>query len=212
MSEHVNELPMPAAERVLDDLEQLKVASDALRLQLLDVMSSDPQRGWTAKELAEALETKQTKLYHHLALLDDHGFIRVAETRMVSGIQEKRYQVTAIAFRVERSLLSGAGGESAFAEVLDAILDKARNEILASIRAGLIDPAEQEPERRRMTLSFSHARLSEKSIRKLMRQVQKLASVDDLEESGGIPYGLVVGFYPRDIHEEREDAKGGPHR
>jgi DNA-binding transcriptional ArsR family regulator len=212
MAERANHLPMPAAERVLDDLEQLKVASDALRLQLLDLMSSDPQRGWTAKELAEALETKQTKLYHHLALLDEHGFIRVAGTRMVSGIQEKRYQVTAIAFRVERSLLSGAGGESAFAEVLDAIFDKARNEILASIRAGLIDPAEQEPERRRMTLSFSHARLSEKSIRKLMRQVEKLASVDDLEESSGIPYGLVVGLYPRDIHEEREDPKGGTHR
>jgi DNA-binding IclR family transcriptional regulator len=115
---------MPSAERVLTDLEQLRVASDTLRLQLLDQMSSEPRRGWTARELAEALETKQTKLYHHLALLEEHGFIRVAETRMVSGIQEKRYQVTALAFRVERSLLSGAGGESAVAEVLDAILNK----------------------------------------------------------------------------------------
>jgi DNA-binding transcriptional ArsR family regulator len=199
---------MPPAERVLTDLEQLRVASDALRLQLLDLMSSEPQRAWTARELAEALETKQTKLYHHLALLDEHGFIRVAETRMVSGIQEKRYQATAISFRVERSLLSGAGGEPAFAEVLDAIFDKARNEIMASIRAGLIDMAEEEPERRRMTLSFSHARLSEASIRKLMRQVRKLAEVDDLEESAGIPYGLVVGLYPRAIHEEREGPKG----
>jgi DNA-binding transcriptional ArsR family regulator len=212
MAERASDLPMPAAERVLNDLEQLKVASDALRLQLLDLMSSDPQRGWTARELAEALETKQTKLYHHLSLLEEHGFVRVAETRIVSGIQEKRYQVTAVAFRVERSLLSGAGGESAFAEVLDAIFDKARNEILASIRAGLIDPAEEEPERRRMTLSFSHARLSEKSIRKLMRQIQKLADVDDLEESSGTPYGLVVGFYPRDIHEEREESKEREHR
>ena len=45
-----------------------------------------------------------------------------------------------------------------------------------------------------MTLSFSHARLSPGSIHKLMRQVEKLSQVDDLEEADGDPYGLVVGF------------------
>ena len=88
MAEPTSEL---AAELVIDDVEQLKVLSDALRLQLLDVLSDEAERGATAKELAEALGTKQTKLYRHLALLEEHGFIRVVETRLVSGILEKRY-------------------------------------------------------------------------------------------------------------------------
>jgi DNA-binding transcriptional ArsR family regulator len=198
-------LAPPDPERMLTDLEQLRVASDPLRLQILDFMTADGQRGWTAKELAEGLETKQTKLYHHLGLLEEHGFIRVAGTRMVSGIQEKRYQVTALSFRVERSLLSGAGGESAVAGVLDAIFDKARSEIMAGIHAGLIDMSEEKPERRRMTLSFSHARLSPASVRKILRQIEKLSHVDAVEEADGAHYGLVIGFYPRAIHEERKD-------
>ena len=207
MAKRSENLPAPQPELVITDLEQLRVASDALRLQILDVMSMQPQKGWTAKELAEGLDTKQTKLYHHLALLEEHGFIRVAETRMVSGIQEKRYQVTASNFRVDRALLRGPGGESAIGEVLDAIFDKARTEIIAGIHAGLIDMTEEDPQRRRMTLSMSHARLSPKSVRKLLRQVHRLAEVDALEEPDGEPYGLVVGFYPRAIHEERKDAE-----
>ena len=192
-------------ELVLTDLEQLRVASDALRLQILDLVSSQPRKGWTAKELAEGLATKQTKLYHHLALLEEHGFLRIAGTRMVSGIQEKSYQITALNFRVDKSLLGGAGGERAVGEVLDAIFEKARTEILAGVHAGLFDIAEEDPKRRRMSLSMSHARLSPKSVKKLMRQVERLAAVDNLEEPDGEPYGLIVGFYPRSIHEERRD-------
>ena len=198
-------LPPPAPERVLTDLEQLKVASDPLRLQLLDAMSAEPRRGWTAKELADVLQTKQTKLYHHLGLLEEHGFIRVAGTRMVSGIQEKRYQVVALAFRLDRSLLGGGRGEDAIGEALDAILEKTRSEILAGVRAGLIDMTEQDPNRRRMTLSFSHVRLSPASVRKLMRQMQRLAELDDDTGADTTPYGLVVGLYPRALQEERTD-------
>jgi DNA-binding transcriptional ArsR family regulator len=190
---------------LITDLEQLKVAGDALRLQLLDLLSSDPQRGWTAKEVAAALGTRQTKLYHHLALLEQHGFIRVAGTRIVSGIQEKRYQVTAVLFRVDRRLLGGAGGEAAAADVLDAIFETARGEILAAIRAGLIDMTEQEPDQRRLAIALSHARLSPASVRKLMRQISKLAQIEDLDEAGGDPYGLVIGFYPRSLPDEREE-------
>jgi DNA-binding transcriptional ArsR family regulator len=207
MAKRAGDLPVPLPELVLTDLEQLRVASDALRLQIIDLMALQPQKGWTAKELAEGLDTKQTKLYHHLALLEEHGFIRVAGTRMVSGIQEKRYQVTAVNIRVDRSVLRGAGGDKAIGEVLDALFDKARSEILAGVHAGLIDMSEDDPQRRRMALSMSHARLSEKSVRKLMRQVQKLAAVEDLEVVDGQPYGLIVGLYPRATHEERKDSE-----
>ena len=163
-------------------------------------MGDLPLRGWTAKELAARLHTSQTKLYHHLALLETRGFIVVADTRMVSGIVEKRYQLTAVSFRVDRSLLAG-GGADEIGPVLDTIFDKARTEILAGQRAGLFDLGADQ-ERRRMGVWATHARLSPASVRKVQRLVERLADMDDLEDPDGADYGLVVAFYPRAAEEE----------
>ena len=187
----------PTAEFIITDVEQLKAVSDPLRLQIIDTMAEPPVRGWTAKELAARLGTKQTKLYHHLALLEERGFIRVAETRVVSGITEKRYAVVALSFRVDRSLVTGTAGTDAVSDMLDAIFEKAREEILAGQRSGLIDMSAEDFERRRMRLSASHARLSPASVKKVMRLIEKLDEIDDLDEADGADYGLVLAFYPR---------------
>jgi DNA-binding transcriptional ArsR family regulator len=193
----------PRPEMVITDVEQLRAISDPLRVRIVEAMADLPLRGWTAKELAEDLGTKQTKLYHHLNLLEERGFIVVAETRMVSGILEKRYQLTAVSFRVERSLLAG-GATDEIGAVIDTIFEKARNEILAGQRAGLVDLGAEEHERRRMALWASHARLSPASVRKVQRLVERLAAMDDLEEPDGTDYGLVVAFYPRATETETD--------
>jgi DNA-binding transcriptional ArsR family regulator len=185
----------PRPEMVISDVEQLRAISDPLRVRIIEAMGDLPLRGWTAKELAARLHTSQTKLYHHLGLLEARGFIVVSETRMVSGIVEKRYQLTAVSFRVDRALLAGGGAEE-IGGVLDTIFDKARTEILAGQRAGLLDLG-TERERRRMGLWATHARLSPASVRKVQRLVERLADIDDLEDPQGADYGLVVAFYPR---------------
>jgi len=197
MARTPRELPEPAPEMVITDVEQLKAISDPLRLQLLERISGDPRRAWTAKELAEDLDTKQTKLYHHLALLEERGFIRVAATRVVSGIQEKRYQATARSFRVDRSLLTGGGSDVAVAGALDAIFDKARGEILAGLRSGTINLDPKDPQRRRMGLWATHARLGPANVKRVIRLIEKLAEAGEADDPDGAEYGLVVGFYPR---------------
>ena len=189
--------PMP--EMLITDVEQLKAISDPLRLEIIEAMAEAPVRGWTAKEIAARLGiAKQTKLYHHLATLEERGFIKVAETRVVSGIVEKRYAVVALSFRVDRSILAANAGGDAMSGILDAIFEKARDEILAGQRAGLIDMSTEDFEQRRMALWATHARLSPASVKKVMRLIKKLNEIDDLEEPGGSAYGLVVAFYPRD--------------
>ena len=191
----------PRPELVITDVEQLRAISDPLRVRIIEAMADLPLRGWTAKELAARLHTSQTKLYHHLNLLEERGFIVVAETRMVSGILEKRFQLTAVSFRVERSLLAG-GGTDEIGPVIDTIFEKARNEILAGQRAGLVDLGADRDEERRMALWATHARLSPASVRKVQRLVERLAAMDDLEEPDGADYGLVVAFYPRASEED----------
>src|SRR5688572_10061938 len=77
---------------IVTDLETLKLISDPLRLRMLELLRGEPR---TVKELARALGVAPTKLYYHVKLLLERELIRVAETRIVSGITEKRYQVTA---------------------------------------------------------------------------------------------------------------------
>lgn len=191
----------PPIEMTIATVEQLKVIGDPLRIQLIEIMAEDPQRGWTAKELAERLGTKQTKLYHHLGLLEEHGFIRVGETRIVSGILEKRYQATAHGFHVDRALLTGAGAESAVSVAIDAIFDKARTEILLGLRGGTLSFDPDDPQRQRMGLWATHARLSPKNVKRVMRLVEKLADIDTDQDPDGDEYGLLVGFYPRATKE-----------
>jgi DNA-binding transcriptional ArsR family regulator len=190
-------LPQPAPEMVITEVEQLKAISDPLRLQLLERISGEPGRGWTAKELAEDLETKQTKLYHHLSLLEERGFIRVAATRVVSGIQEKRYQATARSFRVDRSLLTGADSEVAVSNAVDAIFDKVRGEIMAGLHSGIINLDPEDPNRHRMGLWASHARLSPANAKRVIRLLEKLAEAGETDDADGAEYGLLVSFYPR---------------
>jgi DNA-binding transcriptional ArsR family regulator len=195
----------PAAELLLTEIEQLKAISDPVRLQMLEIMAEPPIQPWTAKELAARMGTKQTKLYHHLAVLEERGFIAVADTRVVSGILEKRYAATATSFRVDRALFGG-GDSEAVSAVLDAIFEKARSEIVAGQRAGLLDLSAEEWEDRRMALWASHLRLSPASVRKVMRLVNRLGEIDgELDQPDGAHYGLVVAFYPRVGDESETD-------
>jgi DNA-binding transcriptional ArsR family regulator len=182
---------------VITDVEQLKVIGDPLRLQMIETMAEDPARAWTAKELAKQLATKQTKLYHHLGLLEEHGFIRVGETRVVSGILEKRYQATAHGYSVDRALLTGGGVEDAVSGAIDAIFEKARAEIVAGLRTGALNFDPEDPQRKRMGLWATHARLSPANVKRVMRLVEKLAQVDLDQDPEGAEYALLVGFYPR---------------
>jgi DNA-binding transcriptional ArsR family regulator len=197
MARTARALPEPAAEMVITDVEQLKAISDPLRLQLLERISGEPGRTWTAKELAEDLDTKQTKLYHHIALLEERGFIRVGATRIVSGIQEKRYQATARSFRVDRSLLTGADSEVAISGAVDVIFEKARGEVIAGLRSGAINLDPKDPKRHRMGVWASHARLSPAHVKRVMRLIDKLAEAGEVDDPDGAEYGLLVGFYPR---------------
>ncbi|HXT36521.1 MAG TPA: helix-turn-helix domain-containing protein [Chloroflexota bacterium] len=85
----------PAARLEIHDLAALRIMADPLRARLVRILR---QSAATAKEAAAVLGTSPKSLYYHLGLLERHGLIRVVETRLVSGITEKRYRATAYLF------------------------------------------------------------------------------------------------------------------
>ena len=122
---------------VIRDAETLRIVSDPLRLRMLELMRERPQ---TAKGLATALRVSRTKLYYHLNLLAERGLITVAATRLVSGIVEKQYRVTAYRMTVDKALIGPTSvGNDALDTYVSVVLDEVRAEINRSVDAGLID-------------------------------------------------------------------------
>ena len=113
----------PEEEVVIEDLETLKVLSDPLRMQIIELMGHTPR---TVKQIAKQLDMTPNKLYYHIKLLEDHGLIRVVETRLVSGIVEKHYQTTAKEITVADGLLSISKPEGE--GEIDALRDSGRRQ------------------------------------------------------------------------------------
>src|ERR1700752_5178596 len=80
--------PMPQQEAyTLEDLEQIKVLADPLRLRVLEAFGEER----TTKQVAELLGEKPTKLYHHVDALQRVGLITLSRTRQNRGTVEKYY-------------------------------------------------------------------------------------------------------------------------
>jgi DNA-binding transcriptional ArsR family regulator len=186
--------------RVIDSLETLKVVADPLRLKILELLRREPQ---TVKQLAAAMDVPIKKLYYHINLLEEHALIRVTGTRIVSGIIEKQYQVTAYRLTVDRSLLSPASevpGDSLDA-FLSMILDHTKSGIAKSVRAGLVELGEEKSlQQRGLVLGRIWMRLSPARADAFLARLKELqeeyvAPADDSSADTHL-YEFVVGMYP----------------
>ncbi len=147
-----------AEEIVIDNLDALKVLSDPLRLQILELLV---ERG-TVKQVAEALNLPPTKLYYHITQLEKHNLVVLVDTRVVSGIIEKHYQTAAKTFRVAKGLLSPGtpGGSESIEITLNSVIDDTRADLFQSLQDGAIvlDETPDDDELDPCGLSFASGR------------------------------------------------------
>jgi DNA-binding transcriptional ArsR family regulator len=156
----------PPGIRLVDDAATFKAMADPLRLAILRRMMAagpDGLRPWTAKELAADLAEPQTKLYRHIKHLEEGGLIRVAETRLVSGIVEQRYVAAQSSLEIRREFLAESATQDDTAQVFAAGIDEFRRELLAAVHSGRLDlKAEAVPGEsyRRPLLAVAEVRLT----------------------------------------------------
>ncbi|MFE6099746.1 ArsR/SmtB family transcription factor [Streptomyces laurentii] len=129
--------------REVDDVETLKALSDPLRLAILRAMMSDVRAAHRVKDIARLLDQPPTRLYRHIKVLESAGLIKVAQTRMVSGIQESQYQVAQFALRLSRDLLAAPGNAGDLADAFAATLNDFRDRLVRDVISGRFQP---EPE------------------------------------------------------------------
>ncbi len=127
----------PAEQMVISKVESLRVMADTNRLRIVEVLAHKPL---TVKQIARQLGTSPTKLYYHINLLEEHGFIVVTSSRIVSGIIEKQYRAAANSFKIDHSLLSFSGGNlnEGIDRLLSVVFEAARDDIRRGTRSGAI--------------------------------------------------------------------------
>ena len=131
----------PAEVLVISDLAVLRVLSDGLRLQLLEAFGRTRGVPRSVKEVAREIGQSPTKLYYHVNLLEEHGLLLVAESRLVSGILEKKYVPAARQFTVDKTLLrmaDGDGDESldVLGRTVETILQSTADDFKRAVVAG----------------------------------------------------------------------------
>ena len=206
--------------RMIADLETLRLLTQPVRLKIVEALRSAPGP-LSVKELAATLGTTQTKLYYHVNLLEEADLIRVAATRLVSGIVEKRYAAATYRLSVDPALLApSASGDAGLEVLLSIILDQARTEIRRSVAAGLIDVETWRSDERRansLILGRKWLLLTSEELAEFHRRLDEVLEAYEGRDPmphqlasdappGSQLYELLIGFYPAVFDGPREPA------
>ncbi len=181
---------------VLKDLEQVKIFAHPLRAKLVEAFADEPR---TAKQVAEIIGQKPTKLYHHVEALERVGLIELVKTQKKRGTVEKYYRTVAKRFSLDSRLFQmKANGKKILGEfraTVQTMFDNTIQEINESISERLICPDRKETE---ATIARKHIHTTRENVQKLEKKIRKLldslAAAED--KKGDMEYRLMLAFYP----------------
>lgn len=202
---------VPVDVMTITDLDTLKVLADPLRLRIRELMTEP----CTVKQVAAELDIPPTKLYYHINLLEKHGLIVVVDTRIVSGIIEKQYQVSARSVRVARALLSPSGetGDESMNLTMNTLIEDMRTDLRDSMHSDILDMSEDAPSHRGVTVSSwrlaltdeqaadFHARLNE-----LFREFRDLSEQQRDQKDVGF-FKTFFTFFPSSRRHRPDEDK-----
>jgi DNA-binding transcriptional ArsR family regulator len=194
--------PKPAKLFRIEDFETLKIIANPLRFQIVECLHSEPL---TVKQVAEKLGLSANKLYYHVKQLEMHGFIEVAETRVVSNIIEKVYRAAAAEIEIDPALCTVATdeGKERISSVITTMIDTTREDLVRSLEASDLEReqgGEGQPRRAyldRSTVRIDKARVQEfrSRLAALMKEFES-ADVDEASAAEVVyPYTLLIAFY-----------------
>ena len=190
----------PAPERIISDLDTLKVYFDTTRLRIMKAVGVRP---CSVTELASYLNVPFTRLYYHINLLEKHNLIRIVEIRSLSGAaEEKYYRATAHLFVIDRALLTVGTpeGDAGLALLLSTVLDFTKADITHSVSRDAIDTSKYPPDPTAMVLRRGVYNLSDESAmqfhEKLRAFLLDIAALDQPPTTPDTHYhGFTIAFY-----------------
>lgn len=184
----------------LEDLDQIKVLADPLRIRLLEAFCQER----TTKQVADLLGEKATKLYHHVDALEKVGLIALARTRQNRGTVEKYYLAVARTFRADSRAFQpkrkGKNETSALRQMMSTIFDTTSAELASLIGRG--EDATKGIEEEGI-LTFLEIRASKSELEEIRGKLQRIVQsvtrdVESATDSRQRRYRLTLAYYPLD--------------
>ena len=172
----------------IKELEQVRLLSDPLKLQLLQAFAEDAK---TTKQVATELGESVTKLYRHVDALHDAGFLKIAGEKQKRGTVERTFRAVAHRFEADHSLFSEDDAGQGAATARD-MLRAAEDEIMSAIvNADLAE--QQEAIMMRLRCKASPERLAElrHALDLWIESAQEEGEDEDKDE-----FGALIAFYP----------------
>lgn len=185
------------------DVATFKALADPTRLQILLDLTVDPK---AVKEVAATLQVRPTRLYYHFKILEQAGLIRVADRRLVSGIEESRYEVTAHNWEPAPE----ATPSLVKAGIIRAMLAMVRTELEFALLATNVVPL-GDPGSAVAVLTMTELAMSESEVQEVQNRLEGLLrefSQDGPKKPGQRSYrALLAAYLPP---SELRDSPGRP--
>lgn len=191
----------------IDTIEQLKALANPLRMQLLEQFAIKPT---TTKQVAMALCLQPTRLYHHVAKLENAGLIRLVQTKRVRGTTEKYFSAEATSLKVDRDAFPKDSaklvGNLLESGVVENFLGVVQSEVSAYLSqhddapgqpaiAGISDEAMFAGTE--LEIDAAHVEICREKLNELLAELNKLDHSQKASSDARRKYRLILGWYPR---------------
>jgi DNA-binding transcriptional ArsR family regulator len=180
-------------ERVIDDVSMLKALADPIRMTLLDLTMSQPDRTWTARELAAQVGVLPTNIYYHLNMLERHGLLQVRDTRVVNGIIEKHYGAGQRSVTFHRQANDG-GDETR--DLALGMIDKVRSDIHDGLKMESMTMNPESPDFERMMVTTGTVRIPEDQIAGFRAELKQMAARYEGGHDDDHRFTILIAIYP----------------
>ncbi len=200
---------------MINDLETLKVLTDPLRIQILEILEPEPQ---TVKYVADSLGLSSSRLYYHFNLLESMGLIAVAFTKTVNNMIENYYWVTAEEIEINKDIMnySSEMGAEDISRVVSATLDATRDDFVRSLQARRFNLDHgAKPNPKKVVASRIKKRINDeafeayqKKMKELIDEFQALPEMDPSESDANV-YTVAYFLYPSYYYEQKDENEDG---
>jgi DNA-binding transcriptional ArsR family regulator len=173
----------------IKDLEQIRLLSDPLKLQLLRAFAEGEK---TTKQVAADLGESITKLYRHVDALHDAGLLEIVQETPKRGTVERTFRAIAQRFEADRSLFADDADEAGINAIRD-LLQAGVGEILNALAISEPDAEDTVVVRLRCKGSPERIAAMRQSLTEWIESVQcdVAEDTDDQQEAGAL-----IAFYP----------------
>jgi hypothetical protein len=185
-------------ERVIEEISTLKALADPVRMTLLDVTMAQPERTWTARELAAIVGVLPTNIYYHLNMLERNALLQVRDTRVVNGIIEKHYGAGQHGVVFQRRIGEGGDGQR---EVVSTLISRVRDDLDTGLAKGTMKMSRDAPDYERALLSQAYVEIPEDRVAEFREELKAVVARYEGKGKGkpGLKFTVLAIMYPREV-------------